>query len=76
MARFMITAGGIHRVEPRHALVARGESVRILDDLSTGRSQNLEGIADKVELVRGDLRDPEVVAKAVRASRSSCTRRR
>jgi nucleoside-diphosphate-sugar epimerase len=67
MPRFLITGGaGFIGSNLAHTLVARGESVRILDDLSTGRSQNLRGIEDRIEIVRGDLRDPEAVSRAVR----------
>jgi UDP-glucose 4-epimerase len=67
MTRYLITGGaGFIGSNLAHALVARGEAVRILDDFSTGRAHNLDGIADRVELVRGDLRDPEAVASAVR----------
>jgi nucleoside-diphosphate-sugar epimerase len=67
MPRYLITGGaGFIGSNIAHALVARGQSVRILDDFSTGRSRNLEGIADRVEIVRGDLRDPDAVATAVR----------
>lgn len=67
MPRYLITGGaGFIGSNIAHALIARGESVRILDDFSTGRSQNLEGVADRVEIVRGDLRDPASVARAVR----------
>jgi len=67
MARYLITGGaGFIGSNLAHALVARGDAVRILADFSTGRSRNLAGIEDRVELVRGDLRDPDVVATAVR----------
>lgn len=67
MPRFLITGGaGFIGSNLAHALVARGESVRILDDYSTGRAQNLRGIEDRIEIVRGDLRDPQAVAQAVR----------
>ena len=66
MARFLITGGaGFIGSNLAHALVARGDSVRILDDYSTGRPQNLDGIEDRVEIVRGDLCDPETVSRAV-----------
>ena len=66
MPRFLITGGaGFIGSNLAHALVARGESVRILDDFSTGRPQNLQGMAERVEILRGDLRDPEAVARAV-----------
>ena len=67
MARYLITGGaGFIGSNLAHALVARGEPVRILDDFSAGRPSNLAGIADRIEIVRGDLRDAEAVARAVR----------
>ncbi len=47
-------------------LLAGGASVRVLDNLSTGRLTNLADIAADVELHEGDLRSPEAVAAAVR----------
>jgi UDP-glucose 4-epimerase len=47
-----------------HALRARGEPVRVLDDFSTGRRANLEGI--DVEIAEGRLEDPADVKRAVR----------
>jgi UDP-glucose 4-epimerase len=47
-------------------LCADGWNVRVLDDFSTGRAANLARVADHVELVRGDIRDEEALAKAVR----------
>jgi UDP-N-acetylglucosamine/UDP-N-acetyl-alpha-D-glucosaminouronate 4-epimerase len=38
-----------------------GERVRVLDDLSTGRAENLDGVLDGVDLVHGDIRVPETV---------------
>ncbi len=66
MMRCLVTGGagfiGGHLVA---ALVARGDAVRVLDDFSTGRLENLAGSADRVEIIRGDVRDPEVCARAV-----------
>lgn len=47
------------------SLAERGERVRVLDNLSSGRSDNLAGIAGEIEVIEGDLRDAEVVARAV-----------
>jgi len=47
-------------------LAASGAEVRVLDDLSTGREENLSGLNGGVDLVVGDIRDPERVASAVR----------
>jgi UDP-glucose 4-epimerase len=67
MPRYLITGGaGFIGANLAHALVARGDPVRILDDFSTGRAENLRGIEDRIEIVRGDIRDPEIVAQAVR----------
>ncbi|MDJ0786656.1 MAG: SDR family oxidoreductase [Myxococcota bacterium] len=46
-------------------LVSDGVSVRVLDDFSTGREANLEGIRSQIKLIRGDLRDAETVDRAV-----------
>ena len=48
-----------------HHLVELGHSVRVVDDLSTGTRENLEAIADRVELVVGELQDPDVAARSV-----------
>ncbi|MGE5849069.1 MAG: SDR family oxidoreductase [Candidatus Methylomirabilota bacterium] len=66
MPRYLITGGaGFIGANLAHALVAEGETVRILDDFSTGRFQNLSGIEDQVEILRGDIRDSATVARAV-----------
>lgn len=40
-----------------------GQEVRVLDNFSTGYLENLDGI--DVQVIEGDIRDPECVAKAV-----------
>jgi UDP-glucose 4-epimerase len=48
-------------------LVERGESVRVLDDLSTGRLANLgELLPGRIEMVRGSVTDRKAVEEAVR----------
>src|SRR6185369_17025925 len=49
-----------------HALLARGDEVKVLDNFSTGHMRNLDTIAGQIEVVRGDLRDESLVASAVR----------
>jgi UDP-glucose 4-epimerase len=65
MAKCLVTGGcgfiGSHLVE---ALVAQGHSVRVLDDLSTGRKENLFSIAGRVELLEGSITDLEAVRVA------------
>jgi UDP-glucose 4-epimerase len=66
--RLLVTGGcgfiGSHLVA---ALLARGDTVRVLDNLSTGRRANLGALAPHVELLEGDLGDPDLVARAVAA---------
>jgi UDP-glucose 4-epimerase len=50
---------GSHLVE---ALVARGAMVRVVDNLSTGRRENLSHVAAAIDFVEGDLTDPDVAA--------------
>jgi UDP-glucose 4-epimerase len=47
------------------ALVARGDRVRIIDDLSTGNRANLNSIRERVEFFHASLLDAEAVKKAV-----------
>src|SRR5438093_4065589 len=47
------------------ALTADGAGVRVLDNLSTGFRANLDGVDGRVELVEGDIRDPEATRRAV-----------
>ncbi|MBJ7470587.1 MAG: SDR family oxidoreductase [Solirubrobacteraceae bacterium] len=48
------------------ALVEQGASVRVLDNLSTGRLGNLHDVSSEVDVRESDLRSPEAVAEAVR----------
>jgi UDP-glucose 4-epimerase len=48
------------------ALVARGDQVTVIDDISTGRRENLDqALASGAELIELDIRDAEAVAAAV-----------
>jgi UDP-glucose 4-epimerase len=63
----LVTGGagfiGSHLVD---ALVERGEEVVILDDLSTGRHENLTtALEHGAELVEGDVTDPATVSELV-----------
>jgi len=66
MATYLVTGGaGFIGSNIVHQLVARGEAVRVLDNFSTGRRENLAGVADRIELIEGDLRDPDPCRRAV-----------
>lgn len=60
---YLVTGGagfiGSHLVD---ALRARGDRVRVLDDLSTGKRENL---GPGVPLILGDVADPALVARAM-----------
>jgi nucleoside-diphosphate-sugar epimerase len=67
MANFLVAGGagfiGSNIIE---FLVNKGEPVRVVDDFSTGKRENLAPFLDKIELIEGDLSDTEVCARAVR----------
>ena len=51
-------------------LVALGEHVVSFDDLSTGSAINLEGVAGRLDLVTGDIRDASAVRRAARGAKA------
>ena len=65
--RYLVTGGagfiGSNTVEE---LVRRGHSVMVLDDLSTGKEENLSSVAGRIELLRGSIADLETVRAACR----------
>jgi nucleoside-diphosphate-sugar epimerase len=65
MALYLVTGGagfiGSHLTEE---LARRGERVRVVDNLATGKRQNLAHVAG-VEFLQGDLADPAVARQAV-----------
>lgn len=66
MAVFLVTGGagfiGSHIVDE---LVRRGEKVRILDNFSTGKRENLVPFLEQIELIEGDIRSYHIVREAV-----------
>ena len=56
--RYLVTGGagfiGSNTVDD---LVRRGHSVTVLDDLSAGKEQNLSGVRDKIDFIRGTITD-------------------
>ena len=64
--RALVTGGagfiGGHIVE---RLLREGWKVRVLDDFSTGRAENLASVASQIELLKGDIRDAALVTRAV-----------
>lgn len=47
------------------ALVKRGYDVRVADNFSAGREENLARLAGQIEFIRGDLVDANIARRAV-----------
>jgi nucleoside-diphosphate-sugar epimerase len=65
--RVLVTGGagfiGSHIVEE---LLRKGTSVRVLDNFSTGKRENLAALHGDLEILEGDLRDAECIKAATR----------
>jgi len=63
--RYLVTGGagfiGSHTVDE---LVRRGHDVLVLDDLSTGKKENLSGVLSRIEFVRESVTNLEAVREA------------
>jgi nucleoside-diphosphate-sugar epimerase len=46
-------------------LLDKGHEVRILDNFETGKQENLIEVADRIDLIEGDIRDQKTVSQAV-----------
>ncbi len=66
MSSFLVTGGagfiGSHIVE---RLLDEGHSVRVLDNFCSGKMENINHLIGKLDLVRGDLCDFDLVRKSV-----------
>lgn len=66
MSFYLVTGGagfiGSNIVEE---LLRRGEQVRVLDNFSTGKRENIAPFLNQIELIEGDLCDLDVVRRAV-----------
>lgn len=67
MRRVLVTGGagfiGSHLVD---ALVARGDEVVVVDNLFSGREENLAHVRDRIRFVRGDIRDLNLMREVTR----------
>ncbi len=65
MALYLVTGGagfiGSHVVE---ALVEQGERVRVLDNFSTGKRENLSSLSREIEIMAGDVRNASLCGRA------------
>jgi nucleoside-diphosphate-sugar epimerase len=64
--RYLVTGGaGFIGSNTVDELVKRGHSVVVLDDLSSGKEENLADVRSKITFVKGSITDLEVVQKAI-----------
>lgn len=67
MTNYLVTGGaGFIGSNLVHELLQRGDRVRVLDNFSTGRRQNLTDVLTQIDLLEGDLRSSEICRQAVK----------
>ncbi len=67
MSRYLITGvAGFIGSSLAHALIERGEQVRGIDNLSTGKAENIAPIRSRMEIIEADINDASAVARACR----------
>jgi UDP-glucose 4-epimerase len=67
MDKFLVTGGaGFIGSNICKELVRQGCFVRVLDNLLTGKKNNIAGIMDKIEFIQADMGDPNVARSAVK----------
>lgn len=67
MRKFLVTGGaGFIGSNIALELIRRGHSVRILDNFSSGKRENLKDIEKDIELIEGDIRSYHIVQQAVK----------
>lgn len=67
MSKFLVTGGaGFIGSNITAALLQKKHKVRILDNFSTGKQENIAGFRSKIEIIKGDIRDSKTVNKAVK----------
>lgn len=67
MAKYLVTGGaGFIGSNIVKKLLENGENVRVLDNLSTGKIENIKPFLDKIEFINEDFTDLEVARKAVK----------
>lgn len=73
MRRYLVTGGlGFLGAPLVCALVRAGHRVRVLDNGSRGRRERLGDVKDDVELMAGDIRQADVVDRALAGTEAVC----
>ncbi len=66
MAFYLVTGGaGFIGSNIVHELLHRGQRVRVLDDFSTGKKENLAAVWSQIEFIGGNVADEGIAALAV-----------
>lgn len=66
MSKYLVTGGaGFIGSNIVKKLLEKGEDVRVLDNLSTGKISNLEKFIDKIDFINGDFTDIDISKKSV-----------
>jgi len=66
MAKYLVTGGaGFIGSNLARFILQQGHDVVVLDNFATGKRENLDEIADRIELIEADIRDRSAVDKAV-----------
>jgi len=66
MGLYLVTGGaGFIGSNIVRALTKRGDRVRVLDNFSTGKRENIIPLSDHIELVEGDIRSYHIVREAM-----------
>jgi len=66
MQKFLVTGGaGFIGSNICKRLVSKGCFVRVIDNLLTGKKNNLEAIADKIEFIEADMGDEKIARDAM-----------
>jgi UDP-glucose 4-epimerase len=67
VTQYLVTGGGgfigSHLVR---ALLSDGEQVRVVDNFSSGKRENLAGLGGELQILEGDIRDQKIMAQALK----------
>ena len=67
MATYLVTGGaGFIGSNLVQELIKRGEKVRVIDNFSTGKKENIQDFLPRIELIQGDIKDLDRVREAVK----------
>jgi nucleoside-diphosphate-sugar epimerase len=67
MKRILITGGaGFIGSNIAQELIKRGDDVKIIDNLTTGKVTNIKNILDKIKFIQGDIRDLNLLKKLMK----------